>query len=72
MSGGGRVMLAMSAEMCVDRGRVVVIGVMAVEVGVHERCTPRAHLQGGTESYGDQPTRHRVHCSGSPQESQDA
>ena len=64
--------LRVSTHVCVDRGRVVVIGVMAVEVGMHERCTPRAHLQGGTESYGDQPTCHRGHCSGSPQESQDA
>lgn len=72
VSGGGRAMPAMSTDMRVDGGRAVVIVVMAVEMGVHERCTPRAHLQGGTESHGDQPTCHRMHCSGSAQESQDA
>ncbi len=71
VSGSSRT-LRVSTDVRMDGRGVVVIAVMAVEVGMHERRTPRAHLQGGAESRGDQSACHWVHCSGSVHASQGA
>lgn len=58
VSGLSRTVRAMPVDMRMHRGRLVMVVVVRVHVGVDERGPERPHLQGDRQARREQPTHH--------------